>query len=156
MSAFSRIVWWSVYIVGAIIIQQSIPGVDALTPGFLLSLQERKPTQTFWLFLLFVFIQEGAGSLTFGSAILWYGGQIFLFHLSARMFVSDNLLFVAMLSVSLGAYRGLLAWFMCAVQNIPVEYPQILTDGLCQTMLIPAIWGVAYFTRKKALSHAQE
>ena len=153
MKSIFRLLWWGMYIAGALIVQQQLPGIDALAPGFLLALQEKKPAQTVWLFVLFVLIQEGAGSLTFGSALLWYGGQIFLFRLSARLFVADNILFVLMLSASLGAFRGVLIWFMCIVQKVPLEYVTILQESIEQALIIPAIWGVAYLSRPKAVSH---
>ena len=149
MKRLLRPLWWATYIAGALIIQQTITGVDALVPGFLLSLQERKPWQSFWLFVLFLLIQEGAGSLIFGGAVLWYGGQVALFRLSQRFFVADNLLFVFMLSVSLGVYHGALEWFMCAVQQIPMDYAVLVSESLIQALIIPVIWGLAYFTRPK-------
>ncbi len=61
----------------------------------------------------------------------------------------DNILFVLMISVSLGAYHGVLVWFMSAVQKIPVEYAVILQESILQAVIIPVIWGLAYFTRPK-------
>ncbi len=142
----TRFLWWGAYIIGALIIQHQIPGVDALVPGFLLSLQEKKFWQSFWLFVIFVLIQEGAGSLQFGSAVLWYGGQVAFFHVSQRFFVADNLLFVFILSIVLGVYHALLTLFMCAVQGLPVEYLPLLHESIIQTLLIPLIWGVAYLS----------
>lgn len=149
MRTIKRMLWWGTYIVGALVVQQFISGVDALMPGFLLSLQEKRTRQSIVLFMLFVLIQEGAGSLTFGSAVLWYGGQIALFRLSERFFVADNVLFVFMLSIGLGVYHGLLTLFMCAVQKAPVEYVLLLQESVIQAAIIPVIWGVAYFARPK-------
>lgn len=144
------ILWWAIYIVGALIVQQNLPGVDALVPGFLLSLQERKNWQSFWLFCAFVLIQEGAGSLTFGSAVLWYGGQICLFRLSQRFFMAENVIFVLILSAGLGAYHFFLTWLMCAVANLPLEYSLLIRESVIQAAVIPAIWELAYFTRPRA------
>lgn len=149
MKSAARVLWWATYIAGALIVQQSIPGVDALTPGFLLSLQERRPRQTFWLFVLFVLIQEGMGSLNFGGALLWYGGQVALFHASLRFFVADSLLFVLMLSGSLGLYHCLVVWFMGAVQGAPLDLATVAQESLLQAAIIPIIWGVAFFSRPK-------
>lgn len=149
MKFLRRLLWWGTYIAGALIVQQAVPGVDALVPGFLLSLQERRTRQTIWLFCLFVLIQEGTGSLVFGASLLWYGGQVALFRLSQRFFVADNLLFVFMLSGSLGIYHGLLEWFMCAVQKVPVDLTTLVPESILQAFIIPAIWGLAYFTRPR-------
>ena len=145
-----RLLWWGTYITGALVVQQSIPGVDALVPGFLLSLQERNTKQSAWLFLLFVLIQEGSGNLTFGSSLLWYGGQVLFFRISQRFFVAENLLFVLMLSAILGAYHGALEWFMCAVQKVPVDYAVLTQESVIQAVIIPVIWGLGYFTRPRA------
>lgn len=149
MKGLARILWWATYIAGALIVQQSVPGVDALTPGFLLSLQERRPRQTFWLFVLFVLIQEGTGSLSFGSALLWYGGQVALFQASLRFFIADSVLFVLVLSASLGLYHGFLVWFMSAVQKVPIVFVSMVQESLLQAAIIPVIWGLAFFSRPK-------
>ncbi|MDL2279660.1 hypothetical protein LJC15_03225 [Desulfovibrio sp. OttesenSCG-928-G11] len=149
MKTATRLLWWAMYIAGALMVQQSVPGVDALTPGFLLSLQERRHKQTFWLFVLFVLIQEGTGSLNFGSALLWYGGQVALFYASLRFFVADSLLFVLMLAGSLGIYHGFIAWFMGAVQMVPLDFFAVLRESLIQAAIIPLIWGLAFRSRPK-------
>lgn len=151
MKTVTRFAWWATYIMGALILQRQIPGVDALAPGFLLSLQERKNWQSFWLFLLFVLIQEGVGSPGFGAGILWYGGQIVLFRLSQRLFVSENILFVLLLSTVLGAYHAVLTLFMCAVQKVAVNPAILARESVLQAMILPAIWGLAYLSRPKAL-----
>jgi len=150
MNTASRIFWWATYIAGALIVQRAIPGVDALAPGFLLSLQEKKNRQTFWLFCIFVLIQEGSGSMLFGSAVLWYGGQIVLFRLSQSFFVAESIVFIFMLSAALGVYHFLLIWLMCAVQNLPLEFSLLARESLTQAAIIPLIWGLAYFIRPTA------
>lgn len=149
MKSATRILWWAMYIAGALVVQQSVPGVDALTPGFLLSLQERRFKQTAWLFLLFVLIQEGTGSLNFGSALLWYGGQVVLFRASLRFFVPESMLFVIMLSASLGLYHAFIVWFMCAVQMVPLDFLTLVRESLFQAAIIPVIWGLAFRSRPK-------
>ena len=153
MNTLLRFLWWAAYIVAALILQQQIPGVDALAPGFLIALQDGKKWQSFWLFLLFVLIQEGAGSLGFGSALLWYGGQVALFRMTARLFMADNILFAVMLSTSLGAYRCLINWFMCMVQKVPVEYMPLVQESLLQAVCILVLWGLACLLRPKAIFH---
>lgn len=142
-----RLVWWTVFIAGAILLQKQIPGVDLLAPGFLLSLQERRPWQTLWLFLLFSMIQEGTGTMHFGSSLLWYGGQAVFFWAGQRFFVAENVFFVLLLALFLGAYHAVITVFMCAMQEIPVEYTALLHESIIQTLIIPLIWGLAYYYR---------
>lgn len=149
MGAALGLVWWAIFIVGAILLQQLIPGVDALAPGFLLSLQERKPWQTLWLFLLFSLVQEGTGSMHYGGSLLWYGGQALFFWIGQRFFVAENVVFVLLLALFIGAYHAVLTIFMCALQETPVEYMQLLHESLIQTLIIPLIWGLAYYYRPR-------
>lgn len=149
----TRILWWLCYIVLALIMQQQAPGIDFLAPGFLLALQMKNKKEIFWLFLIFTLIQEGTGSLTFGTGLLWYGGQILFFHLSAHLFVADNLLFVSILSLSIGAYRICLLLLMGAFQNLQLEYTMLLNEALIQAIITPVVWGLAYLFRPQAMRH---
>ena len=146
--------WWVAYTVIAICVQSFIPNWDALAPGFIIALQERNPWQTFWLFLVFTLIQEGAGGLGFGMAMLWYGGIIGIFHSSARFFVANNLLYMTLLSAGTALYRGFLLWFMCALQDIHLDYSAFTKASLVQFVLIPFVWGLAYLLRPRLLRHA--
>lgn len=154
MSALARTFWWAAYIVTALALQQQFPGLDALTPGFLIALQQRDTRQTVCLLILFTLIQEGAGNLHFGMGMLWYGGQIALFHLSARLLLADNILFVSVMSASLGAYYCALLWLMCALQDVPMDYMILLREGVFQTLAIPLIWGISWLFMPKAAQHA--
>lgn len=147
MRTVYRTLWWAAFIAGGLIVQRAVPGVDALTPGFLLSMQEKRPWQSAWLFVLFVLIQEGAGNMSFGSALLWYGGQIVFFRLGLRIFVADDPLFLLILSLGLSIYRAALTMFMCLVQEIPIDTVVLVQDCLIQAVTIPIVWTIAYLTR---------
>jgi hypothetical protein len=150
-----RVFWWFLYTAGALVVQQTVPGVDALMPGFLLALQENKPRQLLVLFVVFTFVQEGAGSLGFGTAMLSYAGAALLFRMSHGFFVEDNVVFISMLSVCLGLYHGLLIRLMCAIQTIPVDFELLLRESLIQTLAIPLIWAPAYWARPRNIPAAQ-
>ncbi len=145
--------WWVGFIICGLCIQLAFPGMDALAPGLLLALQERRRRLFPWLLLIFLLIQEGAGSMHFGAGILWYAGLVALFRFSARLFVADNLLFVAGLSAGLGAWRAAVIWFMCAVQDIPLDHARLLSESLFQAALIPVVWGLAIALRPKRIRH---
>jgi hypothetical protein len=150
-----RLLWWTGYVIAAQFLQQQFPGLDALAPGFLLALQERKTAQTLWLFLLFTLIQEGAGNLHFGMAMLWYGGQILIFRLNSRLFLTDNILFVTILSASLGGYHGILLWFMCILQDIPPDYILLLRGSVFQALAVPLLWSLTWALSLRAAPHAR-
>lgn len=144
-----NILWWAIYIICAIIIQEEISDFDAFVPGFLIALQERKKVQIIWLFLLFCLIQEGTGSLRFGMSLLWYGGQIVFFHASARFFIADNFFSVTLLSLVLSVYRAIIFLFMCAFQNYSVNYQDLLQTCIIQAVLVPILWYLARLTRPR-------
>jgi hypothetical protein len=66
-----RIVWWMGFTACGIWAQSHVPGVDFLVPGLILSLQVEKASQTVWLGLVWLLLQEGMGSLPFGFGLLW-------------------------------------------------------------------------------------
>lgn len=139
--------WWAGYVIAAVIIQGQLPGFDALAPGFLIALQERKKMQVFWLFVLFCLIQEGTGSLRFGASLLWYGGHIVFFLINSRFFVADNILSVTLLSAILAVYRGLVFWFMSVIQDYGVDYAALLEECVLQALLVPLLWLLADLLR---------
>ena len=145
--------WWACYIIIALVVQQHVPGLDALAPGLLLALQQGKRMQLYILFILFTLIQEGTGSLPFGTSVLWYAGHIVLFFLSGKLFVADNLLFVALLAVSLGVYKICLLWLMCVSTNVTFDYILIFRESVVQTISTPVLWGLAYMLRPKAMRY---
>lgn len=148
--------YWAVYIVAGIIIQQQVPGTDALVPGFLIALQSGRKKILFWLFILFVLIQEGGGSLHFGSSLLWYGGQIAIYYI-ASYFVSTNSFFATLMLAGLfSAYGALVKIFICAIQDIPVNYQYLLETSLIQAAIIPIIWLLAFGLRKRMFIHAPD
>ncbi|MDR2124748.1 MAG: hypothetical protein LBP38_07200 [Desulfovibrio sp.] len=149
MKKLYRLFWWFLYTTGAVVVQQLIPGVDALMPGFLLALQENRPRQLMLLFVVFTLVQEGAGSLGFGTAMLSYAGAALLFRMSHGFFVEDNIVFISMLSACLGLYHCLLIRLMCAIQTIPVDYELLVKESLIQTLAIPLIWVPAHLARPK-------
>ncbi|MDR1490258.1 MAG: hypothetical protein LBS65_07225 [Desulfovibrio sp.] len=147
MKTLYSFAWWCAYISGALFVQRFIPGVDALAPGFLISLQEENRRQCFWLFILFTLIQEGTGSLLFGAAALWYGVQMLLFRIGSVIFVKDNIIFIALYSGCLGVYHFLLTWLMCAVQGVHMNFETLLGESVIQTLIIPLIWAVAHIVK---------
>ncbi|MDR2161191.1 MAG: hypothetical protein LBO77_03515 [Desulfovibrio sp.] len=149
-----RLLWWTGYVIAGLLLQRQFPGLDALAPGFLLALQERKTIQTLWLFLLFTLIQEGTGSLHFGMGMIWYGGQMVLFRLGSRLFVADNIIFVVLFSASLGVCYGVLFWLICALHDIPSDYAELFRLSLLQAAAIPIVWGLARICRPRTAAHA--
>ena len=143
------IAWWLLFITVALWMQHLAQGVDFLVLGLVLSLQEDKPIQSLWLILIFMFIQEGLGSLDFGAGILWYGFVVGLFVLGRWLFEVENVLFILLLGLFLGAWRFFLVYVFSSLQQIEVDYLRLLHENILQAMIIPPGWYVARALRKR-------
>ena len=66
----ARIAFWALFTLCGLWLQNIVPGVDFLAPGLILAMQEEKWTVPLWLGVLWLFLQEGTGSLPFGATLL--------------------------------------------------------------------------------------
>ena len=66
-----NIIWWLIFFVLCVIAQSILSGIDFLIIGVIIAMQERRVIQLFWVILAAIFVQEGVGSMPFGSALLW-------------------------------------------------------------------------------------
>ncbi len=142
-----NILWWLAYCFAAIWLQRLVPGLDACAPGLLLSLQEGNRKQTALLLLLFILIQEGSGTMVFGSSLLWYGSLILLFYVGCWFFLAESLLFILFLSAALGAMRWVIGISMSALAGVPDPGQRLIDESLVQAGLTFIIWGLAYILR---------
>lgn len=150
MSAtLANIVWWAIYFVAGLTLQLHFPGTDALVPGVMLSCQEGRFRQTAVLCLLAILIQEGTGSLAFGSAILWYGALIFLFAIGRLLFVTGSLFFVVLLAILLGLTHSALLYVTSSLQSFTVESFDLAQQAMAQALLIPPLYAVSTLARKR-------
>lgn len=149
MNRIGNAVWWAVYILVGVLLQVQFPGVDALIPGLILSCHEGRPRQTTWLFLMCILIQEGTGSLHFGSALLWYGGMLLLFALGRGFFVTGSLFFTVLLAVALGGYHALLLYAFSSLQGLVLSTQALVEQAAAQALLIPPLYAVAILIRKR-------
>ena len=104
-----NILWWVAFFVFGLALQQALPGTDVLVAGLFLALQERRPFQLAVVLLALILVQEGVGTLDFGTSVLWYLLVITLFFIGRWMFETENWLFVLLLSGCIGALRRHLA-----------------------------------------------
>ncbi len=155
MAPFLNLLWWFGYLIVGLWLQLKLPGLDALLPGFLVALQEKRWQQTTWFLLVCLLIQEGTGTLSFGSSVLWYGGVILLFHIGVWFFVTNSLFFIVLLSGGIGVLYAVLQYALGSLQNMTLPLERIIEQAFAQAMLIPPLWGIAYLTRKKAIRHAE-
>ncbi len=149
----ANIAWWAVYFMVALGLQLHFPGVDALAPGIMLSCQEERPQQTFWLCLVTIFIQEGTGSLAFGNALLWYGSLLLFFFVGRIFFVTGSLFFVVLLSLVLGVAHSVILYVTSSLQGFDVNTYRLVQQALAQALLIPPLYAAASLVRKRFLGY---
>ena len=77
-----NILWWVAFFVFGLALQQALPGTDVLVAGLFLALQERRPFQLAVVLLALILVQEGVGTLDFGTSVLWYLLVITLFFIA--------------------------------------------------------------------------
>lgn len=143
-----NVVWWMGFFPLAITIQLYLPGLDALVIGLIIVLQERRYKDLFWLFPLLILLQEGMGSREFGGAIIWYMLTIIFFNIGRWLFEVENILFICLLALCLGASHFAIVYFMAPLQNITVNIQDLTDESLIQAIFISVAWWLAYFTRK--------
>ncbi len=149
----ANIAWWAVYFLAALALQLHFPGVDAMVPGIILSCQEERPQQTFWLCTATILIQEGTGSLAFGNALLWYGVLIFFFYASKLFFVTGSLFFVVLLSLVLGLAHSAILYILSSMQGFEVNTYRLAEQAVAQALLIPPLYAAGSLVRKRFFSH---
>lgn len=149
----ANIAWWALYFAFALGLQLHFPGVDALIPGLILSCQEERGQQTFFLCFVTILIQEGTGSLAFGNALLWYGSMILLFLGGRLFFVTSSLFFVVLLSAALGIMNPAILYVTSSLQGFEVNTSRLVEQAVAQAFLIPPLYAAAFLIRKRFLDH---
>ncbi len=148
MSRYANIFWWIVYTALAIYFQTKAQGFDAFVPGIIIALQERKPTQTFWIISIFFLLQNGMGSMTFGKVFLWYFSVIITYLATRWFFEVESLLFILLLSFISSFNHYWIITVMAGLQDLYIDNQVIFEQNIYQAFLTPLIWSVAYFTRR--------
>lgn len=136
-------------------LQRWLPGVDAIVPGILLACGEGK-RQIIALCAIAILIQEGCGSLDFGSAILWYLATVFLFVIGKSLFVTDSLIFIVLFSMCIGGIQAVVIYTFSTLQNTAVPYDALMWQGMAQALLIPPLYTLASLARKRYLKHVDQ
>ena len=143
-----NILWWVAFFVLGLTLQQALPGTDVLVAGLFLALQERRPFQIAAVLLALILIQEGVGTLDFGTSVLWYLVVITLFFVGRWMFETENWLFVLLISVCLGAAHYGVIWIMTRLQFIPLDMTRLLDESFLQGLLTPFVWQFCLMARR--------
>ncbi|GAB1255074.1 hypothetical protein [Desulfovibrio falkowii] len=155
MSTLRDVIWWLCFLAAAVGIQAFVPGLDVMTVGLIILLQERDYKSMLWLLPLFILLQEGMGTRVFGGVIVWYIAVIVLFRMGRWLFEAENFLFIFLLSACLGAAYFGVAWLMAPLQDLPFNFQDTLDKSLIQAIFIPFAWKLLVATRH-GKAHAAE
>ncbi|WP_285907421.1 hypothetical protein [Pseudodesulfovibrio pelocollis] len=137
------LLWWSAYTAAAIWLHRTVPGVDLLAPGIVLSLQEDGGRRTVWLGLAWMLIIEGTGNLPFGYGLAWYGVLVALFLLGRSVFEARSLVFMALLGLALGALHPVITHSLASLAELTVDGRRLLLEGALQAAFFPIVWVIA-------------
>lgn len=148
---FRNILWWLGFTFLAIWFQHWVSGVDVLIIGLIASLQEENRLQTFWLTLLWTLLLEGTGSLAFGSGLFWYLAAVLLYSLGRWLFEAENLLFILLLGLCLGAWHFGLVTLMSVLEDIVIDHNRLLMESVLQGLIIPPGWYLVHVLRTRLL-----
>jgi len=140
--------WWGVFLFPAITLQRLLPGVDFLLVGLLVTLQERRYTDLFWVLPLLVILQEGMGTREFGVVLLWYVVVSAAFLLGRWLFDVGNFLYTFLFSACLAACYFAVVFLTSPLYAVPVDMHRLLDESVHLALLLPLCWKLAHFTRK--------
>lgn len=133
-------IWWICFTIFGIWAQRFVPGVDFLAPGLLICLQEDRFTTAVQLVVVWIFLQEGMGSMAFGFAILWYLG-LTVFYVAGRwLFESRNFFFVFFLGLCMGVWHVGLPIIMSRLQDMTLDVHVLAREGALQAFVFTSQW----------------
>ncbi|MEG1610633.1 MAG: hypothetical protein RR014_04525 [Bilophila sp.] len=148
-----NVVWWVLFFIAGVGVQQALPGIDALVIALLLALQERRPLQLLSVTVGFILVQEGVGTLDFGASLLWSFLVVSLFFIGRWLFETENFLFMFMISGCIGAGHCGVLWLMARLQYTTVNMTDLLDESILQALFIPFAWKFAMFARRWVVPH---
>jgi len=103
--------------------------MDFFVPGIVVCLQRGRLDHAFGLILLAVLIQEGTGSLAFGTSILRYGGLIGLFVLGRGLLEPRSPVFILLLALTFTLTHMITLKIMASLQSMHFPVQQLAWDG---------------------------
>ena len=148
--------WWGGFLFPGITLQSLFPGVDFLLAGFLVTLQERRYADLFWVAPLLILLQEGMGTREFGVILLWYVVVAAIFFLGRWLFDIESFLYAFLLSACLAACYFAMAFLMSPLYVVVVDMHRLLDESVYLALFLPVCWKLAQCTRKWAYADKAE
>jgi hypothetical protein len=137
------LLWWSAFTVAGVWAQRTLPGVDFLAPGIVLSMQKQAGRRTLWLALIWLLLLEGMGNLPFGYGLAWYSLLAAFYAMGRGLFEARSIAFMCLLGLAMGVLHPLLTYSLASLANLKVEMDVLFMEGALQAVLFPLVWLVA-------------
>lgn len=142
-SALPRVFWWVTYLFGAVWMQEISGGRDFFSPGVLICLQMRQWSDAVALAMLYIFLHEGVGTLTFGSSLFFYIGIFVLFFTLNWWLDPQSFLFMFCFSLCLAGWLYIVLVGAISFQELVVQMPDFDSGILSQGAIYMLTWIVA-------------
>ena len=139
----NEILWWSLYTLFAVWIQSLVSGADCFGPALVLCVQARRHGCLACLAPIWILFQEGAGSLPFGSVLLYYMGLIYFVFLVRAYISITSPMYILLLSLFAGLWHTAAIHVVVSLQNVQLAWNQILVQSACTAAVFPVLWALA-------------
>ena len=133
------LIWCLVYTIFAVWLQRYIPGLDCFAPALVGCLYLGITTATIWFAVIWILIQEGIGSLAFGSTLLFYAGIAIFFFSSKTIFTKQSWFFLINISIFTAGYYFLVMYCMCSLQELYIPWSVFLENSLLILVFFPIL-----------------
>lgn len=132
----------------AVFLQSILSGIDFLLIGVIIALQEKRLGQLLWVLLAAILLQEGVGSLPFGSTLLWYTSAIIVFYGGRALFEAENFIFIFLVSTMLGVLHYIFTYAVASLHDLTINNTRLLVECAIQILIIPPLWRLTYVLRR--------
>lgn len=155
MAVLPSFFWWGAYMTCAVWAQELSGGHDFLSPGVLVCLQFRRLWQALSVAVLWIFLHEGAGSLAFGTSLLFYAGLFVLFFVSQWLLEPENPLFILTFSLGLAGWLYVVLAGAISFQEIATRLPDPWPWVFRQWSSYVLTWAISLFVYRKVMPHGR-
>ncbi len=147
--ALKNIIWWILFIIFALLMQNNFAHLDILIIGFIILLQEDDLKQILYIAPVLYLLQESLSSFAFGTTLLWYMAAFVLIVLSRWLFEVENFLFMFLFSSALAVARIGIYMLFARLQNLEYFSSELMDTSVVQALVMPIIWWFFSLLRPK-------
>lgn len=149
----SPVLWWIGYFIVAMWAQELSGGFDFFSPGLLVCLQMGQIWPLVWMTFLVTFVQEGMGTLVFGTSFVFYAGMYLAFFLLRWLLEPRNPFFVLLFALFLAAWSWLVLLGGIRFQEIPVHMIDPLVWISRQWLFYVVFWSGTFLIYQRWVRH---